>query len=110
MNWKIVFIFSSQEAFSAAKLAFTSYKMRVRSNLSVTHMGPETLEEAVQDYINRNTDLYDLPALVSVSICITMRVILTHFLDGFSLTTKKSSYLQISFYILYKYTCPCMSG
>ncbi|KAK2165880.1 hypothetical protein LSH36_44g00022 [Paralvinella palmiformis] len=63
-NQRIVFTMM-QEAFTAAKLAFTSYKMRVRSNLSVTHMGPETLEEAVQDYINRNTDLYDLPALVS---------------------------------------------
>ena len=61
-------VYPLQEAFTAAKLAFTSYKMKVRSNLSVTHMGPETLEEAVQDYINRNTDLYDLPALVSVSI------------------------------------------
>ena len=42
--------------------------MKVRSNLAITHVGPETLEEAVQDYINRNTDLYDLPGIVSVSI------------------------------------------
>lgn len=41
--------------------------MKVRSNLAITHVGPETLEEAVQDYINRNTDLYDLPGVVSVS-------------------------------------------
>jgi hypothetical protein len=56
-----------QEAFTAAKLAFANYKMKVRSNLAITHVGPETLEEAVQNYINRNTDLYDLPSLVSVS-------------------------------------------
>ena len=42
--------------------------MKVRSNLAVTHIGPDTLEEAVQDYINRNTDLYDLPSIVSVSL------------------------------------------
>ena len=41
--------------------------MKVRSNLAITHVGPETLEDAVQDYINRNTDLYDLPALINVS-------------------------------------------
>ncbi len=40
--------------------------MRVRSQLVGTHVGPETLEERVQDYINRNCDLYDLAALVSV--------------------------------------------
>lgn len=52
----------------AAKLAFREHKMKVRSNLAITHVGPETLEEAVQDYINRNTDLYDLPGLISVSV------------------------------------------
>lgn len=41
--------------------------MKVRSNLAITHTGPETLEEAVQDYINRNVDLYDAPGMVSVS-------------------------------------------
>ena len=56
----------SQEAFTSAKLAFASYKARVRTNLVTTHVGPETLDEAVQDYINRNTDLYDLPGLVNV--------------------------------------------
>ena len=56
-----------QEAFLAAKTSFASYKLKVRANLSVTHTGPETLEEAVQNYINRNSDYLDLPALVSVS-------------------------------------------
>ena len=34
--------------------------------MSISHIGPETLEEAVQDYINRNVDLYDMPRMVSV--------------------------------------------
>lgn len=33
--------------------------------MALTHVGPETLEEAVQDYINRNVDLYDMPRMVS---------------------------------------------
>jgi hypothetical protein len=41
--------------------------MKVRANLAATHIGPETLEEAVQDYINRNTDLCDLTGMVAVS-------------------------------------------
>lgn len=57
-----------QEAFSVAKLAFRQFKMKVRANLAATHIGPETLEEAVQDYINRNTDLCDLTGMVAVSI------------------------------------------
>ncbi|CAH1777574.1 unnamed protein product [Owenia fusiformis] len=63
-NQRIVFV-AMQEAFSVAKLAFRQFKIKVRSQLAGTHLGPDTLEEAVQDYINRNTDLYDLPALVS---------------------------------------------
>ena len=50
-----------------ARLAFTNWKLKIRSNLAISHAGPETLEEAVQDYINRNTDLVDLPSLVAVS-------------------------------------------
>lgn len=63
-NQRIVFS-ALQESFTAAKLAFTSYKMRVRSNIAISHRGPETLEEAVQDYINRNVDTFDLPGLVA---------------------------------------------
>ena len=55
-----------QEAFNVAKIEFRSFKMKTRSNLAKTHYGPDTLEEAVQDYINRNTDLYDLPGMVAV--------------------------------------------
>lgn len=39
----------------------------MRSTVALTHRGPESLEEAVQDYINRNVDLYDMPRMVSVS-------------------------------------------
>ncbi|XP_064609035.1 mitochondria-eating protein-like [Liolophura sinensis] len=63
-NQRILFS-AIYEAFSVAKLAFRQFKMKVRANLAATHIGPETLEEAVQDYINRNTDLYDLPGMVS---------------------------------------------
>ncbi|XP_060070228.1 mitochondria-eating protein-like [Ylistrum balloti] len=63
-NQRIIFI-AVQEAYSVAKIAFRQFKMKVRANLSATHIGPETLEEAVQDYINRNTDLYDLPGMVA---------------------------------------------
>ncbi|XP_023931204.1 mitochondria-eating protein isoform X2 [Lingula anatina] len=61
-NQRIVFA-ALVEAFASAKLAFRQFKLKVRSNLAATHVGPDTLEEAVQDYINRNTDLYDLPSL-----------------------------------------------
>lgn len=49
-------------------MEFRQFKMKTRANLAKTHYGPETLEEAVQDYINRNTDLVDVPGLVSVSL------------------------------------------
>ncbi|KAK3099406.1 hypothetical protein FSP39_003898 [Pinctada imbricata] len=63
-NQRIIFL-AMQEAFNVAKLAFRQFKMKVRANLAATHLGPETLEEAVQDYINRNTDLCDLSGMVS---------------------------------------------
>ena len=63
-NQRIIFL-GLQEAFGTAKTAFRQFKMKVRANLAATHIGPETLEEAVQDYVNRNTDLYDLPGMVA---------------------------------------------
>ncbi|XP_076468508.1 mitochondria-eating protein-like isoform X3 [Babylonia areolata] len=63
-NQRIIFTALS-EAFSAAKMAFRQFKMKTRASLAKTHYGPDTLEEAVQDYINRNTDLVDTPGLVS---------------------------------------------
>lgn len=65
-NQKILFT-AVQEAFSVAKRTFLDWKIRVRSTVISTHRGPETFEEAVQHYINRNVDLYDLPYLTSVS-------------------------------------------
>jgi hypothetical protein len=56
--------------------------MKVRANLAATHIGPETLEEAVQDYVNRNTDLYDLPGMVAVSFFFFFFPTLTHYPDS----------------------------
>ncbi|CAF1251308.1 unnamed protein product, partial [Didymodactylos carnosus] len=64
MNQRIVFSII-QEAFSVSKQRFLDWKIRLRSQLAITHTGPETLEEAVQDYINLNIDIYDLPSIVS---------------------------------------------
>ncbi|KAI0216399.1 Mitochondria-eating protein [Lamellibrachia satsuma] len=63
-NQRIIFV-AMQDAFTVAKLAFANFKVKVRSNVAATHLGPETLEEAVQDYVNRNSDLYDLPGMVA---------------------------------------------
>ncbi|KAL4230902.1 Mitochondria-eating protein [Mactra antiquata] len=63
-NQRVIFE-AVKESFNVAKTAFRQFKMKVRSNLAITHTGPETLEEAVQDYINRNVDLYDAPGMVS---------------------------------------------
>jgi hypothetical protein len=65
---------SLKGAFSAAKKAFCDWKIRVRSTVAITHCGPETLEEAVQSYINRNVDLYDLPSMVSVSFIFQFKI------------------------------------
>ncbi|KAL8574623.1 hypothetical protein ACOMHN_055688 [Nucella lapillus] len=53
------------ESFNAAKTAYRQFKMKTRAGLAKMHCGPDTLEEAVQDYINRNTDLLDTASLVS---------------------------------------------
>ena len=56
-----------QEAFHVTRLAFAGYKMKIRATLAATHMGPETLEEAVQDYIDRHrSELYETADLVDV--------------------------------------------
>lgn len=59
-NQRIVFA-AVQEAFAVAKRTFADWKIRIRSTLAMSHCGPETLEEAVQNYVNKNVDLYDLP-------------------------------------------------
>ncbi|KAJ7986505.1 hypothetical protein DPEC_G00340570 [Dallia pectoralis] len=61
---KIIFI-ATVEAFQAAKLAYRRFKLRVRKTLSPSHLGQETLEDSVVDYIVRNLDLYDVQAGVN---------------------------------------------
>ncbi|XP_061094813.1 mitochondria-eating protein [Conger conger] len=61
---RIIFI-ATVESFQAAKLAYRQFKLRVRKTLSPSHLGPETLEDAVVDYIVRNLDLYDVQASVT---------------------------------------------
>lgn len=56
-----------QESFRAAKTAYRQFKIRVRDTLSLGHSGPESLEDAVLDYIVRHEDLYDVQASVNVS-------------------------------------------
>jgi len=56
---RIIFI-AATEAFHAAKLAFRSFEARTRKLLLPIHSGPETLDEAVADYIVRNLDLFDV--------------------------------------------------
>lgn len=63
-NKKIIFRVM-QESFIVARLAFINFKMRIRSTLSSVHSGPGTLEQAVQDYVNRNPDLYNISEMVA---------------------------------------------
>ncbi|MGH0136464.1 UNVERIFIED_CONTAM: hypothetical protein FKN15_060869 [Acipenser sinensis] len=64
MVQRILFI-STVESFHAAKMAFRQFKLRVRKTLSPTHIGQESLDDAVLDYIVRNLDLYDIQSSVN---------------------------------------------
>ena len=64
---RIIFI-AVVEAFHAAKTAFRSFRLRTRRTLSPAHLGPCSLEEAVNDYIVRNLDLYDVDRSVDVRV------------------------------------------
>uniref|UniRef100_A0A8C8GEQ5 Mitochondria-eating protein n=1 Tax=Oncorhynchus tshawytscha TaxID=74940 RepID=A0A8C8GEQ5_ONCTS len=64
MVQRIIFI-ATVEAFQAAKLAYRQFKLRVKKTLSPSHLGPESLEDSVVDYIVRNLDLYDVQASVN---------------------------------------------
>eukprot|EP00063_Salmo_salar_P049615 XP_014024450.1 PREDICTED: mitochondria-eating protein [Salmo salar] len=64
MVQRIIFI-ATVEAFHAAKLAYRQFKLRVKKTLSPSHLGPETLEDSVVDYVVRNLDLYDVQASVN---------------------------------------------
>nr|XP_048704278.1 mitochondria-eating protein isoform X5 [Caretta caretta] len=61
---RIIYV-AAVESFHAAKMAFRQFKMRVRKTLSLTHSGPESLEDSVLDYIVRHEDLYDVQASVN---------------------------------------------
>nr|XP_061790688.1 mitochondria-eating protein-like [Nerophis lumbriciformis] len=56
---RIIFI-AVVESFKAAKLAYRLFKLRARKTLASCHLGPESLEDTVMDYIVRNQDLYDV--------------------------------------------------
>jgi len=64
MNRRICFNIV-QEAFSVSKRHFIEWKLRLRSQLAITITGCDSLEDAVQDYINRNLDYFELPSIVS---------------------------------------------
>ncbi|XP_041444058.1 mitochondria-eating protein-like isoform X2 [Xenopus laevis] len=64
MVQRIIFI-ATVESFHAAKMAFRQFRLRVRKSLSPSHMGPESLEDAIIDYIVRNLDLYDVQSSVN---------------------------------------------
>ncbi|XP_048704278.2 mitochondria-eating protein isoform X5 [Caretta caretta] len=61
---RIIYV-AAVESFHAAKMAFRQFKTRVRKTLSLTHSGPESLEDTVLDYIVRHEDLYDVQASVN---------------------------------------------
>ncbi|NXQ86520.1 MIEAP protein, partial [Nyctibius grandis] len=64
MVQRIIYI-AAVESFHAAKMAYRQFKIRVRETLSLGHSGPESLEDAVLDYIIRHEDLYDVQASVN---------------------------------------------
>ncbi|KFV56967.1 Mitochondria-eating protein, partial [Gavia stellata] len=64
MVQRIIYI-AAVESFHAAKMAYRQFKIRVRETLSLGHSGPESLEDAVLDYIVRHEDLYDVQASVN---------------------------------------------
>ncbi|NXF07108.1 MIEAP protein, partial [Smithornis capensis] len=57
------------ESFHAAKMAYWKFKTHVREMLCPCHCGPESLEDAVLDYIVCHTDQYDVHCSVKEVIC-----------------------------------------
>jgi len=55
---------ATTEAFHSAKVAYRHFESRTRKLLLPIHSGPETLDEAIADYIVRNLDLYDVDKTV----------------------------------------------
>ncbi|CAF1636593.1 unnamed protein product, partial [Adineta ricciae] len=64
MNERICFNIV-QEAFSVSKRRFSEWKLRLRSQLAITLSAGDSLEDVVQDYINRNLDYFELSSIVS---------------------------------------------
>ncbi|XP_071412601.1 mitochondria-eating protein isoform X3 [Pithys albifrons albifrons] len=52
------------ESFYAAKMAYWKFKIQVKEALALAHSGPESLEDAVLDYIVCHKDAYDVHASV----------------------------------------------
>ncbi|NXY16470.1 MIEAP protein, partial [Atrichornis clamosus] len=65
---RIIYI-AAVESFHAAKMAFWKLKRRVRATLALDHTGPESLEDAVLDYIVLHNDLYNVHVSVHEVIC-----------------------------------------
>jgi len=64
MNQRICFNII-QEAFTVSKRHFIEWKLRLRSQLAITLTGGDSLEDVVQDYINRNLDYFELTSVIS---------------------------------------------
>ncbi|NXY66733.1 MIEAP protein, partial [Callaeas wilsoni] len=68
MVQRIIYI-AAVESFRAAKMAFWKLKISVKEILALDHLGPESLEVAVLDYIACHKDLYDVCGTVHEVIC-----------------------------------------
>ncbi|XP_043827926.1 mitochondria-eating protein isoform X2 [Dromiciops gliroides] len=61
---RIIYI-ATVESFHVAKMAFRHFKIRVRKTLTPSHVGAESLEDVVMDYIICHLDLYDVQSSVN---------------------------------------------
>ncbi|XP_072476852.1 mitochondria-eating protein isoform X3 [Notamacropus eugenii] len=61
---RIIYI-AAVESFHVAKMAFRHLKIRVRKTLTPSHIGAESMEDVVMDYIICHLDLYDVQSSVN---------------------------------------------
>ncbi|XP_036620148.1 mitochondria-eating protein isoform X4 [Trichosurus vulpecula] len=61
---RIIYI-ATVESFHVAKMAFRHFKIRVRKTLTPGHIGAESIEDIVMDYIICHLDLYDVQSSVN---------------------------------------------
>ncbi|XP_027692257.1 mitochondria-eating protein isoform X2 [Vombatus ursinus] len=61
---RIIYI-ATVESFHVAKMAFRHFKIRVRKTLTPGHIGIESIEDIVMDYIICHLDLYDVQSSVN---------------------------------------------